>query len=91
VGLFVRLIVVEHLYLIIESLNDFVKHRMSALYDDGEIWVAVQLEVHPVGYTAIRREDEGSAIEADEIGRMDIDIANIQTIHDSCHFNLVIT
>ena len=38
-GLFVRLIVVEHLYLIIESLNDFVKHRMRSLYDESHIFL----------------------------------------------------
>ena len=39
VGVFVRLIVVEHLYLIIESLNDFVKHRMRSLYDESHIFL----------------------------------------------------
>jgi len=38
--LFVRLIVVEHLYLIIESLNDFVKHRMRSLYDESHIFLS---------------------------------------------------
>ena len=56
-----------------------------------EVRVAVLLEVHPVGYAAVGREEESLAVEPHDIGRMEIDVVDIQAVHCSRRLNLVIT